>query len=126
MALACLHFDASEADDGTVAFDAMASVAAAHWPALRAELAQVLAWCQRQFPGGRGPLDEGGTWDVDLQAHEERSRALPLDWDEATGRIAPAPATGAETLRYTVSLAIVGNPAFSEAFGARFLVGEND
>lgn len=126
MALAFLDFDASEGGDGSGTFDAMATVAAAHWPALQAELAQVLAWCQRQFPGGRGPLDEGGTWDLDLQAREERSRALPLDWDGAGGRLAPAPATGPETLRYTVSLSIVGTPAFSEAFRARFLAGGDD
>jgi len=119
MALRFLQFEASEADDGSAGFDAMASVAAAHWPALQAELAAVLAWCGAQFPSGPGPLDEGADWDLALQAHEERSRAVDLRWDAGRGALAATPLPG-ETLRHALSLTLSGTPAFAEAFRQRF------
>jgi len=67
-----LDFDYSEDTEGHGTFDAMASTAPEKTPEVRAEIAQVLAWAQATFPDARGALDEGATWDYDLQeTHED-------------------------------------------------------
>lgn len=121
MPLNYLHFDRSDAggDDTPASLDAMASVTAAHWPALQTELAQVLAWAHAQFPQGPGPLDEGHDWDLDLQATQERSRADRLHFDVASGELR-SQLDGAELLRHSVRLLLSGTPAFCSAFLARF------
>jgi len=121
MRLNYLHFDLSDAggDDTPVSLDAMASVTAAHWPALQAELAQVLAWAHAQFPDGPGPLDEGHDWDMDLQATQERSRADRLRFDAASGQLL-SQLGETELVRHSVSLLLSGTPAFCSAFLARF------
>lgn len=78
MQLRYLIFDASDDGDGTGTWDAMASVRAADVPALLAEVQTVLATAERQAPGPRGPLDEGGTWDADVQQHTDG------DWTTVT------------------------------------------
>ncbi len=90
-----LDFDYSEDDSGAGTWDAMASVWPAQVNALRAEVALVLDWAQREFPGAHGPLDEGGEWDYDL-----------LGVDEAG--------------RYTLTLTLNGTPAFVAAWRAQF------
>ena len=90
-----LDFDYSEDDDGCGTWDAMASVWPAQVDALLAEVALVLDWAHREFPGGDDPLDEGGEWDHDLQC-------LP------------------EGERYTLTLTISGTPAFGAAWRAQW------
>jgi len=68
----------------------MASVRAGDLPALRAEVQAVLAAAEHCAPGPRGPLDEGGTWDADVQQHTDGDWTTvtltvtgPLVWGEA-------------------------------------------
>ena len=123
MTLRYLDFDYSEDDEGTGTWDALASVTPAHWSALRAELVQVLDWAHHRFAGQRGPIEEGGDWDYDLQALQEGQGELHLHYDEAERQIsthnaehsAPHPPA-----RYTVSLSLSGGAGFGEALQARF------
>jgi len=62
-----LDFDYSEDAEGHGTFDAMASVAPERAHEVQAEIAQVLAWAEAAFPDARGALDEGASWDFDLQ-----------------------------------------------------------
>lgn len=71
MTLSYLVFDRSEDTEGTVTLDAMASVAPPQVPEVQAETDAVLAWLQGQFGGVRGPVDEGGAWDADLQVQAD-------------------------------------------------------
>lgn len=120
MPLNYLDFDYSEDADGTGTFDAMASVPTVQVPALYAEVAQVLAWAHQHWPDACGPLEEGGTWQYDLQGVQEVTTPLELAFDEASGQISaiaghPAPP------RTTVTLTISGGADFCavlrEAFG---------
>ncbi|MFO1211715.1 MAG: hypothetical protein U1E74_03765 [Paenacidovorax caeni] len=54
MALDYLDFDYSEDFDGNGTWDAMAAVRPERMPALRAELAQLLAWAHAAFAGRQG------------------------------------------------------------------------
>jgi len=92
-----LLFDASEGDDETALFDAMASVLPEHTAAVEAEIAAVLAWAEQSFPGRRAPVEEGGEWEADLQV-------TPDDH----GR------------RSSYALSVSGTRAFGEAFRAQF------
>lgn len=65
MPLQYLIFDASDDGQGNGSWEAMASVRAPQLPALRAEVDSLRAWMADHSPGPRGPLDEGGVWDVD-------------------------------------------------------------
>ena len=90
MTLDYLLFDASEGDDETVLFDAMASVVPAHEAAVQAEIAAVLDWAEAAFPGRRAPVEEGGEWDADLQVEADddgrrRSYALSISGSRAFG-----------------------------------------
>lgn len=125
MPLDLLSFDFSEADDGSGTFDALASVAPRHLPALEAEAARVLDWAQREFPDGPGPLDEGASWDLSLQASTERSTPERLRWDAAAHRFERAIA-GPDTLRHTLALSLAGSAAFCAAFREAFVDGAQD
>lgn len=92
MKLQYLIFDASDDGEGTGSWEAMASVRAADLPAVLAEVQTVLDAAARNAPGPRGPLDEGGLWDAELQQQREgggdwTSVTLtltgPWDWGEA-------------------------------------------
>lgn len=98
-ALRWLDFDYSEGTDDTGVFDPMTSVAPARAAAVEAEIAQVLAWAEAHFAGLRGPVEEGGAWDADLQVVEEEDRS---------------------GLRQSYSFTLSGSPAFCEAFRAQF------
>lgn len=71
MPLNYLIFDASDDGEGTGSWEAMASVRAANLPAALAEVQAVLAAAERRAPGPRGPLDEDGVWDADVQQHTD-------------------------------------------------------
>ena len=98
MTLRWLDFDYSEGDDGTGVFDAMASVTTAHAHEVQAEIDTVLAWAATHFAGRRGPVEEGGDWDAELQLADE-----------------PGPSP-----RRCFSLTLAGSPAFCEAFRQHF------
>jgi hypothetical protein len=75
MSLNYLDFDYSEDEQGHGTFDAMASTAAPHVAAVRAEIALVLDWAYATFADMRAPLDEGGEWGLQpgpagMGAHE--------------------------------------------------------
>lgn len=91
-----LDFDYSEDTEGHGNFDAMATTVPAKTAEVLAEVAQVLAWAEAAFPGGRGALDEGAAWDFDLQQTRE---APDLD---------------------TVSFSLGGTAEFCAALRARF------
>ncbi len=78
MTLHYLIFDASDDSEGTGSWEAMASVRAADVPAVLAEVQAVLTAAERHAPGPRGPLDEGGVWDADVQQHSDG------DWTTVT------------------------------------------
>lgn len=96
-----LIFELSEGDDGVAALEAMASTRADSREAVMAEVRQVLDWAWRAFPGGHGPVEEGGVWDHEL-----------LEQEEAGGWC-------------TVTLTLSAAPVFVEAFLAAF-GGEDD
>ena len=97
MSLEYLVFDYSEGDDDTGLFDAMATVAAGRAAAVQAEIDAVLDWAAR-FPGPRGPVEEGGAWDADLQVSEAQDTPP----------------------RRSFTFSIGGVAAFCEAFRERF------
>lgn len=78
MPLNYLIFDASDDGEGTGTWEAMASVRTADLPAVLAEARAVQAAAERLAPGPRGPLDEGGAWDSELQQHADG------DWTTVT------------------------------------------
>ena len=119
MALDYLDFEYSEDEDSNGTWDAMASVAAARWPALLDEVRQVLHWAQQDFRGHRAPLDEGGDWDFDLSAQDDdNGRAQRMRWDAKTCTIdAEAPQPGGYT---TLTLTLTGNCAFGDALRQAF------
>lgn len=102
MTLLYLDFDYSEDEDGNGCFDALADTPAERHPAVLAEVTQVLDWARAAFAGQHGALDEGGSWDHDLQV-------LP-----------GGASTAASAGRYSVSLSLSGTPAFCAALRERF------
>ncbi|NDZ17256.1 hypothetical protein C7T35_28895 [Variovorax sp. WS11] len=98
MSLRWLDFDYSEGDDDTGVFDAMASVELGHAAEVQAEIDAVLAWAEATFPGCRGPVEDGGEWDAELQVSNEDTNPP----------------------RRCFSLAIGGTRAFCQALGERF------
>lgn len=122
MTLNYLDFDFSEDAQGQGSFDAMASATPAQLPALQAEVLRVLDWAHRDFGGVRGPLDEGGDWDCELQGVQETATTLDLQYDAQARRLLLQPgATGAP--RVTLSLTLSGTPAFCAAFREKFGLG---
>jgi hypothetical protein len=98
MSLQFLEFDFSEDPEGGGTFDAMASVRQAQLAEVRAEIAEVLEWAESAFAGQRAPLEEGGEWDADLQAHTD---AASPPW-------------------HVLTLCISGSAVFCAAFMQRF------
>ncbi len=121
MTLRYLDFDYSEDGDGCGNWDAMASVAGEHLPALHAEIAEVLDWAHTCFGEQRGPIEDGGLWDYDLQAVEETSTSQSLRYDDTERRVVAAAGTTG-TPRHTVTLSLCGTAAFCDAFRERFAV----
>ncbi len=121
MTLDYLDFDYTEDEDGHGSFDAMAGVAPAQWPALLAEVQQVLAWAHREFPGARGALEDGGQWDCELQGVCEVPTPLDLRFDEGTGQVKESQGTPGQP-RLTLSLTLSGTPAFCAALREAFAI----
>jgi hypothetical protein len=119
MSLHYLIFDVADDGHGHLSFEAMASCSAAQWPALQAEVAQVLDWAQDQFPHSRGALDEGADWDFELQARIERTSDLGLHYQPGSGLFSSQPADDT-WCRHSLNLSLSGSAAFGEAFVAAF------
>lgn len=117
MQLDYLDFDYSEDADGHGSFDAMAAADPQHLPALLAEVARVLAWAEAQFPGARGPLEEGGLWDYELQGVEEVATPLSVRLTGAGLELARG-RPGAP--RITLSLTLGGTGQFCAALRTAF------
>ncbi len=121
MTLNYLEFDYTEDGDGHGSFDALAAVSPAQWPALQAEVQQVLAWAHREFPGARGALDEGGQWDCELQGVRETPTVLDLRYDESARALRVAEGAPGQP-RITLGLTITGTPAFCAALREAFAI----
>jgi hypothetical protein len=92
MTLHYLIFDSSDDGEGTGTWEAMASVRATDVPAVTAEVQAVLDAADRDSPGPRGPLDEGGVWDAEQQVQTDDDDGWisvtltitgPWEWGEA-------------------------------------------
>lgn len=122
--LAYLVFDAHESTEGVSSFEAMANVNEARWPALQAELVQVLAWCHEWGRAHDAPdpmaLDEGGEWDHSLRVSRELSETLGAAFDSRRSSLRLAQ-NGDVLVRYDVTLTLSGREAFAADFSAEFL-----
>jgi hypothetical protein len=115
MHLEYLLFDATDEEDGSCSFDALASVTPAHMPGLAGEITQVLGWAHRSF-GAAVPAEDGGGWDFDLQAVDEDDVPLAIVYDAASGRLVLPEVRS----RVTVALTVSGPRAFADAFRDAF------
>lgn len=116
-----LDFEYSEDGQGIGTFDAMASTTQAQQTAaVRAEVARVLAWAHDHFPGARGPLDEEGEWDYDLQSVQEYAVQEQIDYDEETQLLQVRPGIPG-VARHTLSVSVSGTPTFCAAFRQVFV-----
>lgn len=84
-----LIFDASDDGEGLGTWEAVASVRATDLPTVQAEAGAVAVAAEADSPGPRGPLDEGGAWDIDVQQRADGdwttltvTLAGPWDWGE--------------------------------------------
>ncbi len=115
-----LEFENTDNGDGTHTLEAMASVPPVRVDAVLAEVACVLAWAHRQFPGGPRPLDDGGDWDLLLQAQANDAAPVTLRHDTASGRVhgmPPLPATNGAPGWVCVTLTLAATQAFAQALG---------
>lgn len=123
MTLNYLHFDCGEDTDGVGTLEAMAST----WPeqvkAVQAEVARVLDWAYAAFPDRRGPIEEGGDWDYDLQAMQEFTAPETIHYDEVT-RLFSTHVGAAGKPRHTVTVSISGTSGFCSAFRQQFGLDE--
>lgn len=122
--LSYLIFDTHESTEGVCTFEAMASVDDAHWPALQAELAQVLAWCHawgrsRGVPNASS-LDDGGEWDHELSVLRERSETMAVHFDPHAAALSLEAGGDAHT-RWTATLVLSGREGFAADFSGQFL-----
>lgn len=119
MGLHFLSFDYSEDHEGTATWDAVACVPAARLPELQREIIALLAWAHAEFGAVLGPVEDGGLWNYDMQYERDGYPLQALVYDAGTQQLRPAP-QALPTERVTLTLALSGSPAFSEAFAARF------
>jgi len=121
--LTYLIFDAHESTEGVSTFEAMASVNEARWPALQAELVQVLAWCHAwgRAHGAPAPmaLDDGGEWDHELSVLREQSEAMDVVFEPRRSALVLAPGAGPLT-RFNATLVLSGREPFAADFTAQF------
>jgi hypothetical protein len=90
MPLSYLVFEASDDGEGLGTWEAVASVRRTEQGRLWAEVQAFLAEAEAHAPGPRGPVDEGGTWDVDQHTSDEDgwftltlTLTGPWEWGEA-------------------------------------------
>lgn len=119
MTLNYLVFDYSEDTDGAGTLEAAASVWPEQVPAVQAELVRVLDWAFTVFAGRRGPLEEGGDWDYDLQGLLELTAPQTATYDALTRRLSVQPGPTGRP-RHSYTLALSGTAGFCDAFRAQF------
>lgn len=119
MPLNYLDFDYSEGGDGNATWDAMASVPAAQWSALLAEVTKVLTWAHREFGSQRGRLEDSAEWDYALQGIAEVVTPQHLRYSEDTGMVGVRSEEDS-VQRYTLSLSLTATPLFSAALREEF------
>lgn len=118
-----LDFDYAEDSEGLGTLEAMASTWPEQVPAVQAEIARVLDWAHATFADRRGPLEEGGDWDYDLQGMQEFTAPETLQYDEATRRLSVELGPVGKP-RHTVTVSISGTREFCAAFRQEFGLDE--
>ncbi len=122
MDLLMLDFDCSEDAEGVVCWDALAQPQPHHNNALLHEVSQVLAWAHGFDAQGPGPLEDGASWDFDLQATLHPSGPNPqvarLVFEGGQVHLAMQAADLAQPL--ALSLSLSGTPGFAQAFRERW------
>lgn len=120
MTLDWLDFDCSEDTDEVATFDAMATVWPEQQPLVLAEVAAILNWARQHF-GPERPMDEGGEWDVDLQAwcETQPARSLVVNID-APGLLVSDDSTADERVRRTITISLSGSASFAAALRHQF------
>lgn len=116
MQLDYLLFDATDEEDGSCSFDALASVLPDRLPALVREVETVLAWAHGVF-GAPMAGAEAGAWDYELQAAEEPGQPLEARYDADRARLSLVPAPQG---RAVLALTVTGSPVFAAAFRDAF------
>jgi hypothetical protein len=123
MTLNYLHFDYGEDTAGVGTLEAMAST----WPeqvaAVQVEVARVLDWAYATFPDRRGPIEEGGDWDYDLQGMQEFTAPQTLRYDEVTRQFSVHLGVAGKP-RHTVTVCISGTAEFCAAFRQHFALDQ--
>lgn len=114
-----LDFDTCDGADGVTTWDAMACVRAEHVTQWLAEVQALLRWAHSQF-GPALPLDEGGTWDVDLQAQDDAGQPVAIQGDAHNGTLTVDAASDGRT---TLVLTLTGSEAFAQALRETWGVG---
>lgn len=115
-----LQFDFSGDAHGHGSFEAMASAAPAQLPALQAEVLRVLDWAERRF-GPAAPLEEGGDWDFALEGVREVASPLAVRYVPGAAQLELEPGP-ADPPRVTLTLTLIGNPAFCSALRDAFAI----
>jgi hypothetical protein len=119
MTLHYLDFDYGEDSEGVGTLEAVAST----WPeqvaAVLAEIAQVLEWAFANFPGRRGPIEEGGDWDYDLQGMQEFTAPQTLRYDDVARQLSVELGPACKP-RHTVTVSLSGTSEFCAAFRQQF------
>lgn len=105
-----LEFDTADDGGQACSFDAMASVTAAHLPALLAEVGGLLDWLALQF-GPPGPLDDGADWDLELQASQDTVQPLQTLWQGGPPRLSAGGGAAIQRTTLTLALALREGPA---------------
>ena len=123
MTLIYLDFDYAEDSEGIGTLEAMASTWPDQVPAVRAEIARVLDWAFATFAERRGPVEEGGNWDYDLQGMREFTAPQALRYDEVTRQLSVELGPVGKP-RHTVTVSISGTREFCAAFRQQFGLDE--
>lgn len=121
-ALRFLHFDLSGDVCERITLDAMASVAAPHWPALQAEVCGLLAWLHREHGDQQGTQEDGGAWDVHVRGSIERSQDMAFEFVETVAQLRGQVESG-ERVRHTLEICLSVSPWLAEALDAEFGTG---
>ena len=118
MDLQYLDFEINQDDQGNASFDAMSAVAPDQLAELKAEMLEILGWAHQRF-GAPRPLEDGGEWDCELQAVQEISTPMKIDYDVGARRMDLAP-VGAGMPRISLSVTLSGTPEFGSALRQAF------
>ena len=113
-----LDFETSDDGEGTTTFDALAYTPTERWPALQAEVEQVLRWCTTEF-GQPGPLERGHQWDLDLQLQSDAGHVLGVRWDGKLLALVAGGVVGVAGVQ--LGLTVSGGEEWAQALAEQFL-----